>query len=416
MRAATVVLLALAIWDFNDASGPYSVPDATVFLVIVSSMMALGLLRGGSNWAAIPKVPLFLSGACLIFGTLMTPLRLDFYQQYVLADAGTMVLFVLCLLVASKYYERLFNDRTVLWFTAIYSVIAVFAYIAATLNLRPSYWWHGRWDPPYFMLFGALGLLLRFRRKSAAHAAVYLGLLVAMSGLALYSGNRTQFALGALFVALAWASDLRALCCILFGLILVLLSSALGVVRVDIVGSLFADTRFGLLDGGVDESLLGRLREANDVWYHITSLNSPLQTFFGRGFGATWQQITSYARENVIDGGRAVHYLHIGLVNLGYRYGVFGAGLFLYWMWVVAANVRILFTTSSTIADRFWYLGGLGFALNFFFQNSLYDPPAVIAMAALLVLVKRRADIRRESPKVLQKEGHFGARWSALPR
>lgn len=395
-RPAVMVLAALAIWDINDASGPYSVPDATLFLTIVSGILGLALLKGNESWGPVPKVPLFLSCACLLFGALMTPFRLDYYQQYVLADAGTMALFVLCLLISSKYYEKLFSINTVYWFAVIYSLIAVFAYISSSINLRPSYWWHGRWDPPYFMLFGALGLFLRYRRDSGLRVILYVALIAIMSGLALYSGNRTQFALGALFVILAWISDIRVMFSVFVGIVVYLLFYALGFVEFDVLSSVFEDTRFGLLDGGADESLLGRFREASDIWYHFTTLNSPAQSFFGRGFGATWQQITSFARENVIDGGRTVHYLHIGLVNLGFRYGIFGATLFLYWLWIVVINAKVMFSSKYSLEQRFWYLGGLGFLVNFFFQNSLYDPPAVMAMAALLVMNHRMRVLSRE--------------------
>ncbi|WP_338719503.1 hypothetical protein [Devosia sp. XK-2] len=398
---AVLVLAALAVWDINDASGPYSVPDATLFLTIVSVILGIALLKGNETWGSVPKVPLFLSCACLLFGVIMTPFRLDFYQQYVLADAGTMALFVLCLLVSSKYYEKLFNIRTVYWFAIVYSLIAVFAYISAVVNLRPSYWWHGRWDPPYFMLFGALSLLLRYKRDTGFTTFLYIALIVVMSGFALYSGNRTQFALGALFMVLAWISDIRVMFLVFVGVLISLLLYALGFFEFDIISSVFEDTRFGLLDGGADESLLGRFREASDIWYHFTTLNSPAQSFFGRGFGATWQQVSSFARENVIDGGRTVHYLHIGFVNLGFRYGIFGAVLFLYWAWIVVANAKVMFSAKYALEHRFWYLGGLGFSVNFFFQNSLYDPPAVMAMAALLVMNHRMRISSREKPAEL---------------
>ena len=399
---AGLILLALAIWDLNDATAPYSVPDATLFLGIVAAILAFAFVSRKQWGAPVPAGLFWMVVACLFVGALMTPLRLDFYAQYVLADAGTMVLFGVSLVVCAKYQDKLFTERTVVWFTAIYCVIAVVAYLSAAFNIRPEYRWHGRWDPPYFMLFAALALLVRFDRKSLFRFGLYAALLVASAGLALYSGNRTQFALGALFVALAWFSDPRAAAMMFMAVVVFFLFQQLGLIDFDPFAELFADTRFSLLEGGVDESLRGRFREVNDVWYHVANLNSPLQKLFGRGFGATWQQITSFARENVIDGSNTVHYIHIGFVNLGYRYGIFGLALFAYWVWIVASNVGVILSKRASIAERFWYLGAVGFVLNFFVQNSLYDPPAVIAMAAFAVWANQRAAERHRRSAPIQ--------------
>ena len=383
---AWLALAGLGIWDLNDATGPKAVPQASLFLGIVAALFLVAVVRRLRSRAVLPHAPLFLVGGCFAVGIAMIPFRPDYHPEYVLSDLGTLAFFVLCLVLAALYREELTSHRTVVLFVALYIVIALVAYYAAVTDLRPEYWWNGRWDPPYYMLFGGLALLARYT-DSLPKRLVSSSLLVAMLGLALFSGNRTQFALGLVFVALAWASNRVMVFLMSLGFVAFLFLRQIGVITFDPFADLFAESRFALLEGGLDDSLLGRLQEVHDIWYYLTVLNTPEQTIFGRGAGATWHPIT----RELADAGGEIYYLHTGLAHMSFRFGALGLILFIFWLWVSVANLRIMFDAEATIGERFWCLGALGFSLNFFLQNSLYDPPAVLAMAVLLVIAQVRS-------------------------
>jgi hypothetical protein len=388
---AWFTLLGLAVWDLNDATGPQAVPNASLFLAVVAVLFAVAVALRHRSSIVLPSVPVTLIFGCLAVGVAMIPFRVDFAPEYVVSDVGTLLFFLLAMVLAATYLDDLTTERTVYWFVVVYSVIAVVAYVAATIDLRPGYWYGGRWDPPYYMLFGGLALLARYSGKAAGRL-VASGLIVVMLGLALQSGNRTQFALGLLFIFLSWASSRPLLYGMLLGAVGFAFLRAVGVIHYDPFTDLFAETRFSLLESGVDDSLAGRFSELSDIWYHITTLDSPAQTLFGRGAGALWQPITR--TRVLVDPGGNLYYLHIGFAHMTYRYGLIGLGLFLYWLWVAIANLKRLFDSTSTVGERFWVLGAFGFSLNFFLQNSLYDPPAVVAMAVMLVAARQR--IRRD--------------------
>ena len=159
---AWLALAGLGIWDLNDATGPKAVPQASLFLGIVAALFLVAVVRRLRSRAVLPHAPLFLVGGCFAVGIAMIPFRPDYHPEYVLSDLGTLAFFVLCLVLAALYREELTSHRTVVLFVALYIVIALVAYYAAVTDLRPEYWWNGRWDPPYYMLFGGLALLARY--------------------------------------------------------------------------------------------------------------------------------------------------------------------------------------------------------------------------------------------------------------
>jgi len=322
----------------------------------------------------------------MVVGLAMIPFRPDFVAIHVFSDVGTLLFFLLCLVVASKYTHELTTQRTVYWFCVIYIGIAVFAYYAGVNNLRPGYWYDGRWDPPYYMLFGGLALFIRYGRNPVSRLLSGTALML-MLVLALQSGNRTQFLIGLLVAGLAWASNHTALFMMSVACVGFTFVRSVGLVEFDPFDGLFAESRFSLLAGGVDDSLAGRIDELRDIWYHLTVLNSGEQTLFGRGAGALWHPITR--TRVIVDANGDLYYLHVGFAHLTYRFGVLGLLLFLFWMLAALNGARALFTGTHSIGEKFWILGGIGFSLNFFLQNSLYDPPAVLAMAVLLVVVGR---------------------------
>ena len=382
--AAWPALFAFLIWDTNDATGPKGVPHAGAFLAVVAVFLGLAVLGRRTPRASIPRPVLGLVSVCLVLGLLMIPFRQDFHTFYVAQDLGTLLFFILCLLYASKFEAELMSKRTIIWFTAFYIFISVVAYYSATRDLRPAFAWNGRWDPPYFMLMGGLGLLIREARVWAAKI-IGLALMSGLFWLGLESGNRTQFALGVVFVLLAWASSVKTLFAMLASAVGLLLTVQVGLLHANPFAGLFATSRFSLLNTGPDESLQGRLLEVSDIWHHMTVTDSPWQTFLGRGAGATWVPIKRVLEDNT----GTAFYIHIGFANLSYRYGVFGFALFVYLVLKSFQCVRTLFFDGAGIGQRFWCLGALGFGLNYFLQDSFYDPPAVMAMAVVLVVGKR---------------------------
>lgn len=381
---AWLALIGLLIWDLNDASGPKAVPNASFFLAVVVLIYSVAAFRRLGHQIVLPRVPVILVTACFVVGLVMIPFRPDFYLGYVMRDFGSLVFFLLCLVVAAMYRRELMTRRTVVWFVIGYSVIAVFAYFAAAADLRPDYWWNGRWDPPYYMLFAGLALLARYTSTVAQRVVMSVGLLV-MLNLALLSGNRTQFLLGLVFVALSWASNHAMLYLMVLTSVTYAFCLQIGIFEFNPLAGLLEGSRFALLESGADDSLNGRFSEVHDIWYHLTVLNSPWQTLLGRGAGAVWFPITRY-----LEGAPAqVYYLHTGFSHMTYRYGLVGLSLFAYWVWVATRHVSIMFRADATIGEKFWYLGAFGFSFNFFLQNSLYDPPAVLAMAVLLVNLRQ---------------------------
>lgn len=388
-QVAWLPLLGLAIWDINDATGPQAVPNATIFLGILSAIFMVAVLHRQSALVYLPRAPVALIFLCVTLGIAMVPLRADFYAQNILSDIGTLLFFLLCMVLAHQYMRELTSTRTVLWFVILYAVIAVVAYYAGIMNLRPAFYYAGRFDPPYFMLLGGLALLIRYSTRGAMRLVATAPLL-ALFWLALESGNRTQFLLGLLCVFLAWASNRPALFAMVTTAIGYAFLNQIGVFEYNPLAGVLTESRFGLLTGGTDESLTGRFEEVTDIWYHLTTLNSPAQTVFGRGAGAMWEPVRRLRVP--VDANGYIYYLHIGFAHMTYRFGIAGLALFCYWMWAAAKNSGIIFDRESTVGERFWSLGAIGFSLNFFLQNSLYDPPAALAMAILLVMAYQRSN------------------------
>lgn len=389
--AVVLVLLGLAAWDLNDASGPKAVPSATLFLGIVAACFVGALVLSRRSAQPISRKAEMLVVACLVTGLVMIPFRPDFVARYVASDIGLLVFFLLCMVVASTFLDELTDTRFVAWFVGVYIVIAVVAYVAASVNLRPAYYWGGRWDPPYFMMLGGLSLFAR-HATTTPRRALSVALLLAMLVLGLTSGNRTQFALGVIFVVLAWASNVAVMYVLGVATVAVVFLQQLGVISVGWLASFFDDSRFSLLSGGADDSLMGRFREVDDIIYHVEHLNTPAQTLLGRGAGALWHPIT-----RSLDGVSGdVYYLHVGPAHLGYRFGILGLALFAYWCWLALSNLRIALEKERSLGEKFWYLGALGFCLNFFLQNSLNDPPATLAMAVLIAITARDQTRRRQ--------------------
>lgn len=388
-----LVLTALVIWDLNDASGPKSVPNASVFLILVAALFGLALAITSRPLRLAPRAPTILVMLCVVAGLAMIPFRPDFVARYVASDIGTLVFFLLAMVVARTFVDALTTERVVVAFVVAYVIIAVLAYIFAAVNIRPAYYWGGRWDPPYFMMLGGLSLFAR-HAKTLARRLVSTGLLGAMLVLGLTSGNRTQFALGTIFIVLAWASNVLVMWLLTTVAVALAFLQQLGVISVDALTRLFDESRFSLLSGGADDSLMGRFREVNDVWYHVEYLNTPAQTLFGRGAGALWHPIT-----RSLDGVSGdIYYIHIGPAHLGYRFGIFGLALFAYVCWIALSRMRIAVSTERNIGEKFWYLGALGFCLNFLLQNSFNDPPATLAMAVLLAMVAKAGRATRPGP------------------
>lgn len=382
-------LLACFIWDINDASGPQAVPSAALFQVLVALIIGLGtirLIRHGGGFV-LPSGPVSIVLACLIIGATMGIFRDDFVFVYVASELGTMLFFVLAITYAAVDLPRLLNASTITWFCLLYSAIAVFAWFAASMNLRPNFYYGGRWDPPYFLLVVGLSLLARYAVTLRLRLG-FAGLGIAMLVLSLYSGNRTQFLLSAILAGGVWASVLSV---VAFGVLatLMLLLFSNGVPLPSGYSTALSSTRFSLLSGGADLSIQGRFAEVADIWVYLTERNSVAQTLFGRGLGALWQPISR--TRLVLDAGGNIYYIHIGFVHMTYRYGVLGLITFVYWASFAAPAIRYFVGRQSGLAEKFWAAGAIGFVCNFFLQNSLYDPPVVLAMSALMVLVWTRS-------------------------
>ena len=393
---ALIPLLGLFVWDLNDGSGPKGVPTATLALFVVGALYGVAVLRRHSMRVSVPRAPLFLVSAMLVIGTLMIFARDDFFRSGVLQDTGTLAFFILCLYIAQQYAEELMSYRTLVWFTVIYVAIAVFSYYAASLNLRPEFWWRGRWDPPYYPVFGALALLARYGR-TFNHRVIAVLVTLPMLWLAFASGNRTQFLLGVICLLIVWGSHVVVMWALATATALVAFLASFGVVSLGSLTSLVQGSRFSSLESGDDVSLSGRFAETSDILQRIKYDDSALQTVFGRGAGAMWEPITRR-----LDGlPDQVFYLHSGPTALTYRYGVLGVLIFVYFGWIAVRAGMLAVGSKATPPEKLWLLGGVGFFVNYFFQNSMFDPPAVLAMAATILLISRiRArDITASRPR-----------------
>lgn len=324
----------------------------------------------------------------------MALFREDFYPGYVMQDVGTLVFFILCLVVAQRYAAELATYRTLVWFAAGYSLIALFAYAAAELVLRPEYWWNGRWDPPYYPVFGALALLVRYG-NSMRHRVVSAVVMLPMFWLAFASGNRTQFLLGVICALIIWGTQVVFTWAAVTVVTMAVLLNSMGLLSFVRLASAVQDSRFSSLQGGADTSLAGRFSETSDVLTRIRYDNAALQTIFGRGHGAVWEPITRRLEGLPSE----VFYIHNGPTALGWRYGVIGLVLFAYFGWVAIRAGLLAAGRKATPPEKMWLLGALGFFVNYFFQNSLFDPPAVLAMAVSIRLVReiRQRDARTPS-------------------
>lgn len=395
-RVALGAVAGCFLWDLNDASGPKGVPNASVFLFVMALLLGASVFR---HRPLVEKMPgIALLWAMVLVGGVMTALRSDFYPVYIAQDVGTLLFFALCIWYAAHNLDSLITWKTITWFTFAYCLIAVFAYVAASQNIRPEYFWNDRFDPPYYMLFAALAIISRYYPRKS-YRILGWAITAPMLWLALQSGNRTQFALALLMLLLVWASRASVMYATVAVIALCAWLMSVGLIDFDFASSPLQQSRFSSL--GSDESLDGRLAEVDDVTYHIFNSDTAAQQVLGRGHGAMWEPITrDYSGGNPYE----AFYIHIGPVALAYRYGILGVLFFLYTGWVAARSGWLAIGKGVRPTEKLWLLGSVGFFLNYFFQNSLYDPPAILALAVSLVILRRYDRQKMETMNVAPKQ------------
>ena len=173
----------------------------------------------------------------------------------------------------------------------------------------------------------------------------------------------------------------------LIGVIVVNFDELITILTEDFIGARYRE----IAVHGTDQSFMNRLLEVQDVLLHFSSENSITRWLFGFGHGAMFPISLSFPAPNVRDGA-FVHNIHIHLFLWLFRYGLFGATLYL--MFVFRSLVFYLdllqgkkeFTTHYI----FFSISAMMLVVKSIFYTPINDPINLFLIAGFLQLTREK--------------------------
>lgn len=389
-------LMGIALVSMYNALGPRELPGQREGYAALVGVVGVGLLlrardvRLDRDLRRISLLWVFF----LTVGLIGILNQVIVYPLYIAGDAASVAFPLLILLAGCAEFGLLRSRRTHAWIAVILLAAALLA-----INFPDR---SGRFEPPSNFLLALLtvyGLLgMRGGRRAAA-----VGIIALVFVVGFMSEVRTAPILAlASLAATAVVAGTNPKAYLAVGLVLVTIlvaSQSSRIVRE--TEAFLLETRFKrIVAGEVDESLLTRLLEAEDVVWTAEREWSAGNIVVGSGHGATYQPHQSLVERNLTRDGR-VHNIHIGPALTGFRYGVLGLLVLGFGVIIVARSMSLLYRNMSSAPQAYmlhavFTVAMVLYLLDFLLRNVLTDPLFSYALAGFLIT--RRDAFQQRGP------------------
>lgn len=258
------------------------------------------------------------------------------YPGWILADIAGVAL-PLLMLCTGLGRPGLFSSAAVNLFFAFHVVCAFIAPVMYQLVHAGD-----RFMQPHIVAF--VYLWSRFFKSGSFRGALLTALaIVLLLGLAFLSTQRTNVILGLLVgpvLGVIQRSRFHRL--LLLAAIIGVPCAIYAIANPEIVDGFIGSSRFSKLDGGLDDSILNRFEEIQDIQYVVETEWNFLNYILGAGYGASFEPIylekTSFIEHWSVHGRQ--HNIHIFPAQVFYRYGIAGVTI---WVICLCGVLRRLF-------------------------------------------------------------------------
>ncbi|QNB47101.1 hypothetical protein BR63_12760 [Thermanaerosceptrum fracticalcis] len=325
------------------------------------------------------------------------------FLKYVIGDFVT-ILFPVVLVFLGRIDSKMFLDR------GLNKLLFAFMLLASLIAPFNDLWGglvrgENRYDPPHVVLIAATWVLLLFEQRNKRKIFFIILLLLYLS-LSYFSNVRTSILtwfIGALIFLYIRGFRLgRIRFSTMFIYVSMLLIFIFGLLNIDttsLINNMYLELKttrlHTIVEGKTDESFMGRLMEVKDVIKITKMEGSVLNILIGHGYGATFTPYYSYPEPNITEFG-LVHNIHIGPVQMFYRYGLLGLFLFLYISFNIFKNIII----NKRLYDKnllnpivlIYNLSLIIYFINFMLFNILIDPAFSYCLAGFLTTRRNNDD------------------------
>jgi hypothetical protein len=404
-----VVMPLLLFYGLVDSLAPRGVMYWEASYAIVYVGVVFCLILGLSQQHKLSNVP-FLTciSILLILATGLASLLPDVKWpiKYIAGDlAGISMLFLFSILL--PYFLNGFDQKLVFRMSLLFIFWSTLSFCVMYFDFNQRYLHGIRFDPPHiFAIAGLVSLVLSGRRVN--NAMLLLLFLISLV-LVLYSQWRAEilFFIVAIIPVLVHIGKryflVSTAITTLFALIIfVEFETILSSMNEIIMGTRFRE----ISATGSDTSMMNRILEAQDVLLNLSSEGSLVRWIFGFGHGAMFQISASYPGPNVMDGGQ-VHNIHINFFLWLYRYGLFGATMYLMFVYRTLIFYSDLFKSqfSLSVTYVFFSVSAMMLVVKSIFYTPINDPISLFLIAGFLQITRQKYDnILHRSRKTLPQK------------
>jgi hypothetical protein len=388
------VLFFLALYGLADSLAPRGV----VYWRATFLTVYLGLFICSVAILLKPKSPLKIPlkfyipiGVILFIGLIACFPDLKWPVDYIFGDFAIISMLFLFGIVLSEFSIGS-RKRWIAFFVVIFIIYSIISFCVMYFDLNKNYLHGNRFDPPHTLAIA--GLVSLYLSGKYFKDITFLILLFVTIFLVIFCQWRA--ALLFLFVALLpvivrFTKNHLLISFVLFiiftGVIVLSFNDFIAIITQDLIGTRYSE----IAVHGTDESFMNRILEIQDVLLNISNENSIMRWLFGFGHGSMFQISLSYPGPNVKDGGM-VHNIHIHLFLWLFRYGLFGASLYL--MFVFRALVFYLDLLREkkelTTTYIFFTISAMILVVKSVFYTPINDPINLFLIAGFLQLTRKK--------------------------
>lgn len=388
------VLFLLALYGLSDSLAPRGVIYWKVNFLIVYLGLCICLVAILLKSKSPLKIPLKFYipiGLILFIGTIALFPDLKWPIDYIFGDFAIISMLFFFGIVLSEFSIGN-TKRWIAFFVVIFIIFSIISFFVMYFNLNKNYLHGNRFDPPH--TFAIAGLVSLFLSGKYFKGITFFILIFVIIALVIFCQWRAEllFLFVALLPVIVRFTKNYLLMSFIFiitfiGVIVVNFNDLIAIVTQDFIGTRYHE----LAVNGTDESFMNRILEVQDVLLNLTNENSVMRWLFGFGHGSMFQTSLSYPGPNVKEGGM-VHNIHIHLFLWLFRYGLFGASLYL--MFVFRALVFYLNLLREkkefTINYIFFTISAMILVVKSVFYTPINDPINLFLIAGFLQLTRNK--------------------------
>ena len=329
----SIIIGSLLSYKIMDAVYPRGVllwEISFAFVVMVSFSIILLDARNPRLLSLKLRNNILLLTLIIISGLVMSPFNDYFYPKYILGDLAIFLLMANFVILSPSIYRDITIER-IEFITISILIISLFAYFIAVKEFSFLQNQGGRFDGTSVLLYSGLSTVAVYSRRCNVFVTVILFTL------SLYvvfkTGWRGELLLAlvsfatAILIILKTSSFYRFIAFSLLSIISIFL--VFDTSSYERLKNLADGSRFEkFFEKGGDISTMNRVKELEDVFYNIENYGGYINWILGFGHGSCFKINRSYPEANLKDG-NMVHNIHIHFGLWLFRYGIFGAVLYM---------------------------------------------------------------------------------------